>query len=96
MTSVRSEFVTGLQRLDKAATKARLITVRAAVHRRIDELTDPALKCALMDVSDSVDRLLMETSRISIERLANGLAESHGEPPQPSTLPRVPPRRSQP
>ncbi|MCJ2040828.1 hypothetical protein MKK55_18010 [Methylobacterium sp. J-059] len=96
MTSVRSEFVTGLARLDAAETRKRLVTVRAAVDRRIDELTDPDLKLALLRVSDSVSRLLLETSKMSVERLAGALAESHGEKPMPSSLPRVPQRRSQP
>ncbi|ARO54125.1 hypothetical protein B2G69_08175 [Methylorubrum zatmanii] len=96
MTSVRSEFVTGLQRLDVAETRKRLIAVKAAVSKRIDELTDPDLKCALMGVHDQVTKLLLDTSRLSVERLANALAESHGETPQPSTLPRVPVRKVQP
>jgi len=36
--TVRSEFVTGLARLDGAASKARLIAVRKAVYARLDEL----------------------------------------------------------
>jgi hypothetical protein len=94
--SRRSEFVDGLVRLDATATRARLVAVRKAVDRRIDELTDPDLRCALMQVSDSVSKLLLETSRIGVERLAGALAESHGEPPTKPRLPRVPQRKVHP
>lgn len=91
--SVRSEFVTGLPRLDKASTKARLIAVRKAVHARLVQISDPDVRHHLQIVADQVDRTLLETSRLSVERLANALAESHGEAPAPSAFPRVPARQ---
>ncbi|MCJ2043164.1 hypothetical protein MKK58_01160 [Methylobacterium sp. J-078] len=92
--SVRSEFVTGLARLDGASSKARLIAVRKAVYARIDELRDPDLRHALQLTADGVDRMLAQTSRLAVEHLAEGLAVSHGEPPtRRPTLPSANPRR---
>ena len=88
--TVRSEFVTGLARLDGAASKARLIAVRKAVYARIDELRDPDLQLT----ADGVDKMLAKTSRLAVEHLAEGLAVSHGEPPtRRPTLPSANPRR---
>jgi hypothetical protein len=75
MTS-RSPFVDRLYRLSSQDTKARLLTVKAAVHARIDELRDPDLRAALQRVADSVDRALLDAARSSVERLATALDES--------------------
>jgi hypothetical protein len=91
--SVRSQFVTDLQKLDAVATRARLLAARKAVHERIDAITDPDAKLALMVCSDGVDRLLFQTSRLAVEALAEGLAVSHGEEPR-RRLPSADPRRN--
>lgn len=91
--SIRSKFVNGLVSLDAAQTRARLIEARRAVHARIDELSDPDEKLALMTCSDGVDRLLFQTSRLAVEALAEGLAVSHGEEPR-KRLPSPDPRRN--
>ena len=79
--SVRSPFVTDFARLDRKETRNRLLAVRRAVHARIDELRDHDLKHALLLVSDEVDRVLHDTSRHAVDRLADALAVSHGERP---------------
>lgn len=91
--SVRSPFVTGLARLDRTETRTRLLAVRRAVHARIDEIRDHDLKQALLLVSDEVDRILHDTSKHAVDKLANALAVSHGERSLPSAFPRVPVRQ---
>jgi len=92
--SVRSQFVTGLARLDRIETRSRLLTVRRAVHARIDEVRDMDVKHALLAVSDEVDRALHAASRNAVERLAEGLAVSDGEPPtRRPVVPSANPRR---
>lgn len=74
--SERSAFVSGLYRLNAVSSRERLQAVRAAVHARIDELSDPDLRAALQRVADSVDRALLDAARSSVERLAIALDES--------------------
>lgn len=88
--SIRSEFVTGLARLDRTETRNRLLAVRRAVHARIDQIQDLDVKHALLGVSDEVDRALHAASRHAVDRLADALAVSHGERSLPSAFPRVP------
>jgi len=99
VNDIRSEFVTGLYRLSAADTKARLIAVRKRVHARIDDLKgDSERACALQIGADNVDKILLETSRLSVERLVKLLEESLREPgaeppPDPRPGPRLPPQK---
>ncbi|WP_267358613.1 MULTISPECIES: hypothetical protein [unclassified Methylobacterium] len=99
--SEKSEFVTGLYRLSAADTKLRLVAVRKAINVRLDELKDEKSYdhyLALQTVADDVSRILLETSRLSVERLDKALMESRRElgaepAPDPRPGPRLPKQR---